>query len=446
MLNGEVMALDVSLPYHRKYRPKTLKDKDYVGNKKLKKSAMTALASNPKPQVILLQGTAGTGKTSMARLLGKEYLCENRDIEKGACGVCFNCKAVDEYIETGRSDVLMNIREVDAADNNKRQDIDDILEDAMSPSFDGNWKIYILDECHKLSDSAQNRLLKTLEEPPEKVLIILCTTEPEQLLPTIISRCQYIFQVQKPSLEEMVELLKKVCKSESIKYDLKSLGLVATKGDFVPRDTLIALESVVNEIKELTYEKTVEALDIIAEKYFFEFFDILLENRVNTNRYINFIGRLKLQMDLKVFVNNLIVFVRRALYVSNGVIVDGLDISEIKQYKSLFKKFTSEELSYLIETLLDIKYSKDMETKLLVLGFKGLKNNSLINKYKKDSVELLDNADYSASEEKAIGDENYLDSVTMTEDEKENIIKDLNKPMDINEIASMFGGTVIKTQ
>lgn len=436
------MAFDLNLPYHRKYRPNTLRDRDFVGNKKLKKSAMKALASSKKPQVILLQGPAGTGKTSMARLLGKEYICENRDIDKGACGECYHCKAMNEYIETGRSDVLMNIKEVDVADNNKRQDVDDLLEDAMSPSFDGNWKIYILDECHAMSSNAQNRLLKTLEEPPEKVLIILCTTNPEELLPTIISRCQYIFQVQKPSMEEILGLLKKVCKAEGVEYDLRALGLVAAKGDFVPRDTLIALESVVNEVKEVTYENTVEVLNIIAEKYFFEFFEILLEKRINTNRYINFLGRLKQQMDLKVFINNLIVFVRRSLYVSNGVMVDGLDISEIKQYKTLYKKFTSEELTSLIETLLDIKYSKDMETKLLVLGFKGLKYREIVNT--KQEIELVDNANYSASEEKAIGDENYLESVTMTEDEKEAKIKDFNKPMDVNEIASMFGGTVIK--
>lgn len=436
------MAFDLNLPYHRKYRPNTLRDRDYVGNKKLKKSAMKALASSKKPQVILLQGPAGTGKTSMARLLGKEYICENRDIDKGACGECYHCKAMNEYIETGRSDVLMNIKEVDVADNNKRQDVDDLLEDAMSPSFDGNWKIYILDECHAMSSNAQNRLLKTLEEPPEKVLIILCTTNPEELLPTIISRCQYIFQVQKPSMEEILGLLKKVCKAEGVEYDLRALGLIAAKGDFVPRDTLIALESVVNEVKEVTYENTVEVLNIIAEKYFFEFFEILLEKRINTNRYINFLGRLKQQMDLKVFINNLIVFVRRSLYVSNGVMVDGLDISEIKQYKTLYKKFTSEELTSLIETLLDIKYSKDMETKLLVLGFKGLKYREIVNT--KQEIELVDNANYSASEEKAIGDENYLESVTMTEDEKEAKIKDFNKPMDVNEIASMFGGTVIK--
>ena len=164
------------LGFHRKYRPKTLKD--YIGNEKLKKSVSKALESDRKPQVILLSGPAGTGKTTMARLLAKEYLCENRDKEKGACNTCYSCQAMNEFIETGHSDILTNLKEVDVTDSNKKQDIEDLLEDASMPSFDGNWKIYILDECHMMTSSAQNRLLKTLEEPPEHVLMILCTTNP----------------------------------------------------------------------------------------------------------------------------------------------------------------------------------------------------------------------------------------------------------------------------
>ena len=114
-----------------------------------------------KNDLIFALGPAGTGKTTMARLLAKEYLCEDRDVSGGACGKCYTCQAMNEFIETGSSDSLTNIREVDVTDSNKKQDIDDLLDDASLPAFDGNWKIYILDECHMMTSSAQNRLLKT---------------------------------------------------------------------------------------------------------------------------------------------------------------------------------------------------------------------------------------------------------------------------------------------
>ena len=425
------------LGFHRKYRPKTLSE--YIGNEKLKQSVKKALETDRKPQVILLSGPAGTGKTTMARLLAKEYLCENRDSVGSACNKCYACQAMDEFIETGRTEGLTNIREVDVTDSNKKQDIDDLLEDASLPSFDGNWKIYILDECHMMTSSAQNRLLKTLEEPPEKVLMILCTTNPEKLLDTIISRCQYKFTVKKPTKLELRELLAKVCMAEKIVKQDAGLDLISAKVDFTPRKALIELENVIRERKSVRREDVIAVLNMVSDKFYFEFFELLVGDRINVQEYIAFLGRIKMNMELSAFMDSIIPFIMRGIYVANGVEVDALDISEVEQYKKLFRKFEVEQLTYLLDTLIRIKESRDIEAKLMLLGYQGFKPIYAHS----ETVELVDNSKLSAAEEKKAGEEAYEKSITVSEEDKLKKIEEFNKDVSFDFIASNFGGTVV---
>lgn len=431
------------LPFHRKYRAKRISE--YIGNTKIVESMLGVLRSGKRPQVILLEGHAGCGKTSFARLIAKEYLCENRDENTGACGVCDTCKLIEEYIQTGASDMLMNVREIDNSVSGNKQDIDELLNEAEMPSADGNWKVYILDECHLLSHGAQGRLLKMLEEPPEKVLMILCTTDPDKLLSTIISRCQYRFTVTKPKLKELAPLLKRVALTEGVVCDDKALGVISASANFVPREALILLEQVVNERGDVTYQNTVDVLDIVADTYYFRFYELIVTPKIDTFRYIKFIADIKENINLRQFINGLITFTQRGIYVYNSINLEGLDLSEIKRYKKIFSKFSANDIVYILDFLMGMK-DDDIETKLLMLGYQGVLNRKQINvsdeSFSNDT--LLDRGNTDASAEKAISVASYIDKLSMTDEEKENLIKVDSDIMSTDDLANLFGGEVIE--
>lgn len=437
------MAEELTLPYHRKHRPNCMID--YAGNSRLKRGAMSALKSEVRPQVIMFNGTSGGGKTTFARLLAKEYLCEDRDEEKGACGKCYNCKHMVEYIETGDADKLMNLKEVDITDARGVDAISDIIDDMESPSYDGSWKIFILDECHVMSSQAQNRLLKPIEEPAEKVLIILCTTDPEKLLPTIISRCQYIFKVEKPKRDEMCDFLYKICKREGLsddKIDARALSLIAVKGNFAFRKTLIELERVVRETGEVTYNKTLEILEAIVDEVYFNFFDIVNEKPINVARYMTFLGKTKETIGLKEFVEGLVDFTIRGIYVHNGVNVDALDMREVKKYNKVFESYKAQDLAFMLDKMLNMKASVDIEAKLTLLGYTGFRKPVMMGSEVQEP-EYASTKDTSAGDERKAGEHAYKESITMTEEEKKQIYVEQSKQVDGSELAKMFGGVVV---
>ncbi len=322
--------------------------------------------------------------------------------------------------------------------------MDEILEDMATPSYYDEWKIYILDECHMMSNAAQNRLLKTLEEPSEKVLIILCTTDPEKLLGTIISRCQYTFKVQKPKRTELCSLLAKVCNNEGVKYEPRALSLVCVKGEFVPRKTLIALEQVVRETGNVTYANVIETLNVVADLYFFEFYRFLTRKQIDVLSYVTFIGRLKEEMDLSSFIDNLIGFTKRGIYVINGVPVEALDTSEIAQYKDLFRQFGMLELTTILTKLIAMQNSKDIEMMLLHLGYTGIRQHKMVEVGDLRESEFLTMKDNDVSLERQTGENNFMESITVTCEEKEELVNEHKKEMDSSELASLFpGGTMI---
>lgn len=338
------MADDIS--FARKYRPKSLEG--YIGNSQVKETVQRYL-KNGRPQSILLTGNSGCGKTTMARLLVKEYLCEERDPEKGACGECVTCQMVNEYIETGDTEMIPDLLEIDASDKSGKKDIDSMLSGMEYPPMAGAWKVYIIDEVHLLSENAMGRLLKSLEEPPEGVLLIFCTTNPEKLLPTIKNRCQLKLNVTKPTTKDIIELLQRVCLIEDKNYDLIGLRTLAARSDNVIRDSLNNLERVLNTRGDATGVNVSAEFREVSDKLVFDFYKAYLDK--NYFEYMNILYKIKVGYSFDQFLLTLTNFTTRGIYVLNSVDVEGLSESEITEYMTLFKRFSPKQLSITLSAL-----------------------------------------------------------------------------------------------
>jgi DNA polymerase-3 subunit gamma/tau len=218
----------------------------------------------------LFCGPRGVGKTTCARILAKTINCTNITKEGEACNQCESCVS----FEKGAS---LNIHELDAASNNSVDDIRALVEQVRFAPQAGKYKVYIVDEVHMLSASAFNAFLKTLEEPPPYAIFILATTEKHKILPTILSRCQ-IFDFKRIVPEDTVKHLEEIVEKEHIKAERNALQLIAQKSEGCMRDALSILDKIVSFSNgALTYENTLEHLNILDEGYFFKLLTHLTE-------------------------------------------------------------------------------------------------------------------------------------------------------------------------
>ncbi len=248
----------------RKYRPATFAS--VVGQKALTSTLKNAIKSDRLAQAYLFCGPRGVGKTSCARIFAKTINCLNPTADGEACCECENCKA----IERGNS---VNVVELDAASNNSVDDIRDITDQVQTPPQNGRYRVFIIDEVHMLSSQAFNAFLKTLEEPPSYVVFILATTEKHKVLPTILSRCQ-TYDFRRITIEDMVEQMEYIGRQEGINTDRRGLEVIARKADGAMRDALSIFDQVAaSSGGDITYEKTIENLNVLDYDYYFRLID-----------------------------------------------------------------------------------------------------------------------------------------------------------------------------
>jgi DNA polymerase-3 subunit gamma/tau len=224
-----------STSLYRRHRPGSFDE--VVGQAHVVRTLRNAVERDGVHHAYLFVGSRGTGKTSMAKILARSLNCENGGPTVSPCGECASCVA----IAAGTS---MDVIEMDAASNRSVDDVRDLRERVAYAPAGGRWKVYILDEAHMLTKEAWNAFLKTLEEPPPNTVFVLATTEAHKVMATIADRCQR-FDFQRPTLEQIAEVVRRVAAAEGIEIEDGAVAMIARSATGSFRDALGTLDQLV---------------------------------------------------------------------------------------------------------------------------------------------------------------------------------------------------------
>lgn len=262
------------LALYRSERPERFEE--IIGQKHIVKILRNQIKKGTVSQSYLFAGTRGTGKTTTARILAKAVncTCSNPGVDL-PCGECANCRAITE----GR---FLDVVELDAASNNGVESLRQITESVQYPPTVGKYKVYIIDEAHMLTDSAENAFLKTLEEPPAHVIFILATTNPEKIKATIKSRCLTL-NFRHVSENDLLDGMRRICQKKAINIEEDALAVIARKADGSVRDALSLLEQCINAGDELiTRELVLEYTGGAGDDFYIELTDAIMTGEVGT--------------------------------------------------------------------------------------------------------------------------------------------------------------------
>jgi DNA polymerase III subunit gamma/tau len=255
----------------RKYRPQHFDT--VVGQTHITRTLKNAIISKQLAQAYLFCGPRGVGKTTCARIFAKAINCTNLSPEGESCDKCPSCLSFNE----GAS---LNVYELDAASNNSVDDIRQLVDQVRIAPQLGDFKVYVIDEVHMLSNQAFNAFLKTLEEPPKHAKFILATTEKHKIIPTILSRCQ-VFNFNRIRTEDISNHLAYMAKNEGVTFEPEALRVIAQKADGGLRDACSIFDQMVAFTgNHLTYKQVVDNLNVLDYDYYFNVTDALLANKL----------------------------------------------------------------------------------------------------------------------------------------------------------------------
>ncbi len=375
------------LALYRKYRPQTFED--VCGRDAIVRTLKNQINSGRIGHSYLFCGTRGTGKTTIAKIFAKAVNCEH-PADGNPCGECATCRAIAENAD-------LNVVEMDAASNNGVDDIRGIIEQVSYSPTQGKYRVFIIDEVHMLSTPAFNALLKTLEEPPAYAIFILCTTEPNKLPVTILSRCQR-YDFGRMPVATIAARLQAVCEKENIPIEEQALHFIASAADGSMRDGLSILDQC-NAFNygngELTYERTLEILGAVDARVFSDLYRCV--HKKDAKGALEILNRcLEQGRELMQFITDYIGYLRNVMLLKASeetakeldVSADHLqrmledarasELNEIVRYINVFSGLT-EQIRYsanrrvlaeaavirLCEPSMDV--SRDLQTKVLTL-------------------------------------------------------------------------------
>ncbi|MGY8883986.1 MAG: DNA polymerase III subunit gamma/tau [Flavobacteriales bacterium] len=329
----------------RKYRPQDWES--VVGQDGITQTLQQAISSNQIAQAYLFCGPRGVGKTTSARIFAR---------------------AINQFAPDDDA-MAFNVFELDAASNNKVEDIRSIVEQVRIPPQHGTYKVYIIDEVHMLSQAAFNAFLKTLEEPPPHAVFILATTEKHKILPTILSRCQ-IFDFHRITVPDIVTHLQEIAVKEGVETTEAALHVIASKADGALRDALSMFDQLVAFAgKNLTYEVVTEQLHVLDHDTFFEFIDFALQSNISDSLLL-FDGVLARGFDAHHFLSGLGNHIRNLMVCRD---VSTLKLMEATpEVKTRFSAQSAQtDLHFIIDALTvvneaDVQYRTSQHQRLLV--------------------------------------------------------------------------------
>lgn len=396
---------------YRKYRPTNFDE--VVGQTHIIQTLKNAIIQNRIAHAYLFCGPRGTGKTSIAKIFAKTLNCTYS--QDAPCGVCENCKMA---ANGSHPDII----EIDAASNNGVDEVRNLIDKVKYAPMQGKYKIYIIDEVHMMTSGAFNALLKTIEEPPAHVIFIFATTEPNKVLPTIISRCQR-FDFNKVSMHDIKYRLSVVCKNEGIEIDENGLTLIAQLADGGMRDALSILDQCVaycsshidvDDIRKIYGVVTSEDIG----KLFYSVYKKDVDSFVKDIQKYSDMG-----MDIKRLTADFIHMLKDSLildYSENSTLVSDMNKDMIRKYfKSAPINFRIKCMEELMDTYNKYTYASNA---LDYLEASLLKISSYSYESKTHIIES-DHNDYKEVDE----EENYETSYDDTSDDSDIIEKNTQK-------------------